>query len=419
MDRSNLPGVLASEAALPGRSDLIDAIRAVALLGVIVMNTAAVTMVIAADRVMATATPLDYAAGLTAGLVFQGKARACFAFLFGMGFGILLDRAGQAGRGFSGYYARRMAALFAFGLINQAFLFWGDILAHYALIGLLLMLVRACKDRTLLWAGGALILVPPVVIAALPLLLGHPIAALASGPEAASAYGRAALPIYTEGSYLEVVQHNLGRQLHAYAYDTAHRLEYDLSLLGLFILGLLAARRRLLLEVDRHRSLLRRVAGWCVPFGLLFSMLYLTRPFRLPLGRVMEAAAEAAFFGPSLLALGLVALIALSLSRRGALLRACLAPVGRMALTNYLASGAIASWITYGYGLAQLGRLNLAALVLLGIGIFLGLALFSHAWLATFRLGPAEWLWRSLSHARRQHLLRPRPAPSLADAPAG
>lgn len=400
-----------AEVPRPSRSEAIDTIRAVALLGVIVMNTMAVTMVIAADRVMAGADALDMAVAGAAALIFQGKARACFAFLFGLGFGILLSRPCPAGRGFAPFYARRLAALFVFGIVNQAFLFWGDILAHYAVIGAALMLVREWRDRALLWTGGALIVLPPIVLAALPFALGHPLPNLTGAAEKASAYARAALPIYSDGSYLEAVRHNLGRQPHAYLYDTAHRVEYDLSLLGLFMLGYLAARTRLLLDVDRHRPVLNRIVRWCLPVGIVLSGLYLVRPFGIPLGPVVDALAGAAFSGPSILALALVALGAMWFPSGGLRLRRWLAPAGRMALTNYLASGGIATFVTYGYGLGWLDRLDMVRLVLLGASVFVGLALFSHAWLGVFRLGPAEWVWRSISHARLQPLFRPHPGP--------
>lgn len=60
------------------RSPLIDSIRAIALLGVIVMNIGAMVMRFIGNEVMAAAGPLDLGAMLVDLLLFQGKARSAF-----------------------------------------------------------------------------------------------------------------------------------------------------------------------------------------------------------------------------------------------------------------------------------------------------------------------------------------------------
>lgn len=388
------------------RLGALDTIRALALFGVIVMNTIAVTMVIAADRVMASASSFDMAIGLADFVLLQGKARACFALLFGIGFGLSLARLPDGSPRFPASYRRRLAALFVFGMANQAFLFWGDILAHYAVLGAALPLARGWRDRTLLWAGGVLIVLPPLVFGLATLMLGAPLPNLAGVPEQSAAYVRDSAAIYAQGSYGEAVLRNLAFQPRAYLYDSFHRLEYDLSLLGLFLLGYLAARIGLAEGLSDLRLKLRQIALWCLPVGAAISFVHLIKPLQLTSDPVLQAAAIAAFSGPSILALGLVAIAFLWLGQGSGTVARWLAPAGRMALTCYLAAGGIASWVTYGFGLGLLGRMNLAALTGLGIAIYVGLVLFSHAWLRRFRLGPAEWLLRSITYGRWQRLRR-------------
>lgn len=407
MSRSRPRASLAQHRSHPGeRLATLDAIRALALFGVIVMNTLAVTMVIAADRVMASASSFDMAVGLADFVLLQGKARACFALLFGIGFGLLLARLPEGSARLPASYHRRLAALFAFGMANQAFLFWGDILAHYAVLGAALPLARDWRDRTLLWTGGGLIVLPPAVFGVATLIIGGPLPNLAGVPEQSAAYLRDSAAIYAQGSYGEVILRNLAFQPRAYLYDSVHRLEYDLSLLGLFLLGCLAARAGLVDGAGDPGPKLRRIALWCVPAGAAISLVHLIKPLQLTSDPVLLAAAWAAFSGPSILALGLVALARLWLGQGDGAIARWLAPAGRMALTCYLAAGGIASWVTYGFGLGLLGRMNLAALTGLGIAIYVALVLFSHAWLRRFRLGPAEWLLRSATHGRWQRLRR-------------
>ena len=73
--------------------------------------------------------------GIDPGLANTGFGVVVAAFLFGVGFGVMLLRAQRQGDGFGAFYVRRMGALLAFGIINQLFLFWGDILVLYAVLG--------------------------------------------------------------------------------------------------------------------------------------------------------------------------------------------------------------------------------------------------------------------------------------------
>ena len=82
----------------------------------------------------------------------------------------------------------------------------------------------------------------------------------------------------------------------------------------------------------------------------------------------------------------------------------CLAPVGRMALTNYLLHSVSFIVLFYGIGLGLLGRAGSAVCVLLSVAIFAVQIGFSAWWLNRFRFGPVEWLWRSLTYGKLQPL---------------
>ena len=153
----------------------IDSLRGLALLGVIVMNIGSMVMMFNARQVFAAAGGLDIGIAAADLLFMLGKARSCFAFLFGAGFAILLTRAEAKGADFRGFYLRRLGALLLFGLVNQIFLFWGDILVTYALLGFLLMLCRGWSNATLLKVGLALTIAPPLVDGLAQAMFGHPI----------------------------------------------------------------------------------------------------------------------------------------------------------------------------------------------------------------------------------------------------
>lgn len=76
------------------------------------------------------------------------------------------------------------------------------------------------------------------------------------------------------------------------------------------------------------------------------------------------------------------------------------AAAGRMAFSNYLGTSLVMTAFFYGWGLGLFGRfgpLTQWAFVLLGWGLMLG---WSAPWLARWRRGPLEWVWRMATERR-------------------
>jgi uncharacterized protein len=386
------------------RIELIDALRAVALLGVILMNVGGMAMRFVGKDLMMNATTLDLALVASDTILVMGKARSCFAFLFGLGFGILLFRAGAERGDFKRYFTRRMLALLAFGVVNQVFLFWGDILMAYALLGLVLMAIRHLSAKSFLQGGLSLILLPPLVLAFAEWLYGGVLPGLIAAD--AKIETARAITALTSRDYLDAVAFNATQNLLRHGTQAAHMIVYELNVLGLFMLGVWSVRSGLVHQLATKRRLLKRVmvAGLMIglPLNIVNALPFLGINTEGLLGVVVTASYPAI----ALLAFGYIAALTLAFGREGNRAVHMLAPAGRMALTNYLASGAIGGWIFYGYGLGLLREVSVVDLNLIGVGIFIGLAIFSHLWLLMFRYGPVEWLWRSLSHGRWQPMSR-------------
>ena len=88
----------------------------------------------------------------------------------------------------------------------------------------------------------------------------------------------------------------------------------------------------------------------------------------------------------------------------GSQLMRWVAPLGRMAFTNYVVQSVILGWIFYGYGLGFFGRMSAANCFVVVVLIYAAQIVFSIWWLRRFRFGPLEWLWRSLMYGHRQPL---------------
>jgi uncharacterized protein len=82
------------------------------------------------------------------------------------------------------------------------------------------------------------------------------------------------------------------------------------------------------------------------------------------------------------------------------------APVGQLALTNYLMQSLICVFIFMSYGLGLEATVGPAKLSLIALAIYTMQIIFSHVWIRYFRFGPMEWLWRSLTYKQWQPFRR-------------
>jgi uncharacterized protein len=81
-----------------------------------------------------------------------------------------------------------------------------------------------------------------------------------------------------------------------------------------------------------------------------------------------------------------------------------IAAVGRMAFTNYILQSLVFSFIFFGFGLGQFGKVGAAKALALGCAVYVSQAVASTIWLRYYRFGPLEWLWRTLMYGRPPRL---------------
>ncbi|RYZ44676.1 MAG: DUF418 domain-containing protein, partial [Myxococcaceae bacterium] len=169
-------------------------------------------------------------------------------------------------------------------------------------------------------------------------------------------------------------------------------------------------------DVPQHLRLFRRLLGWGLVAGVIGSgsglvlqqlmVKQVFTPETLPTW-VSFAMAPLRNLGDLGFAAVYVSGITL-LFQRATWQRALglLAPVGRMALTNYLSQAVISVLFFYGYGLGFITKLGPAACVAYCLAVFCVQVAWSHLWLSRFRFGPAEWVWRSLTYGKAQPMRR-------------
>jgi uncharacterized protein len=279
---------------------------------------------------------------------------------------------------------------------------------------MVLLLFRNASQRLLLTLGLVLILAPPLLAGLVEAVTGAPLPNLAGiAPADVEAGFTAMAPAYTTGDYWAFMAANLRYYAFHNAAETGYVVMYNLGVLGLFMLGLWSSREGLFEDIERHRPLLRRLVWIALPVGLAFSAIHATRRLGIPADGVFYGVVTAAYVGLPIMAFGYLSILALYISHKGRWLSTLLAPMGRMALTGYLASNAIGGFVWYAWGLNKIGDaawLTMAGMNLFSIAVFVALCVFSAVWLRYFRFGPAEWVWRSFTYGRLQPLQKRAPA---------
>lgn len=392
------------------REPVLDVLRGFALLGILVIN---ITVMRGADvyrllagQVLEPTHGLDRAVGAWSSWLFAGKFIASFALLFGVGAGLMAGRTLARGRSPRRLLARRYAWLLFLGLAHMALLFPGDILFVYGVTGLVLLAFLDLQPLSALrWGVG--------LVGSVALLVAVTAATSASDGQLVLPWstGRAeqAVEAFTAGSYLDVLEVQAWQALTF----QAGQLGAVPWLLGLFLLGFVAARAGVVTDLPAHRALLRRLAIVGLGVGLpLNAVLARLDPLPLVLGTsgvslgggwpVLIAVAQQV--GAPVLAVGYLAVIALASLRWGAWRP--LAAVGRMALTGYLLQSLLALLVFAGFD--QYDRLGVGGSVVVVMGIWLVLLVVCPLWLRRFQIGPAEWVWRSLTYGAIQPLRRAR-----------
>jgi uncharacterized protein len=335
-----------------------------------------------------------------------------FGFLFGLGFAIQLERARALGRSFVWIYVRRMSILLLIGAVHMVLLSDVDILVQYALTGLLLIPLQRLRASTLL----------ALTVGLLVLQIGEdPIRRMVDRARGSSVeeieaaaqrdadwiaeheveWARRGQPSAAAPTYRQDVM----RRWDLFVTTVRERVDprripFD-GIFFLFVCGLFVGRMRWFEQAERHRGAFARTAV----LGVVVSIvgLALMEAFENPPAALDALAFRMANLGPSLAYVAIITFLTTGGRAAGTRPLRVLAPVGRMALTNYLMQSLLVPWAFFPYGLA-LPEPSATGWLLLNLAFFFAVQVtFSHWWMSRYRLGPMEWVWRSLT------LLEPQP----------
>jgi uncharacterized protein len=212
--------------------------------------------------------------------------------------------------------------------------------------------------------------------------------------------GERDMEVFAHGTFLEIMEQRALNVVYTY---TSSIVVIPAVLMS-FLAGLYAVKRGILNNLEGHLPLFRRI---------LFLALVIGLPANVLLVISYELASESwawwfcalmvhSLAGPALMLAYVSAIVLLYQQEHWRRRFNFLAPVGRMALTNYLMQSLVCTTIFYSYGLGHYGQVGMGAGVSIATLVFLAQIPLSHWWLNRFQFGPVEWLWRSVTYRKLQ-----------------
>ena len=309
-----------------------------------------------------------------------------FAMLFGYGLNMQYEKAVANRSPFAPVAARRLGILLGFGLLHAFFIWYGDVLFTYAIMGFLIIALVRVPAKWLVSIAAVLYIVPTtffyLVTRFLPNMDGY------------SNIQEIELSIsaYALGTYGEIFTYRFFEWLF---FGLSSTFMGFFIVLPIIIMGVALSKWKV---VERANELRGRIAGVTVvtlALGIWIKALpHIGKP-------TTDVVMLQDTFGGIILAAGYVGLMLLiSTIPLFTTVFKPISKVGRMSLTTYITQSIVATLIFYAYGFGLYGKVDVQTGTLIAVGVFAIQVLFAELWLSKFRIGPLEWLWRKGTYGR-------------------
>ncbi|MCG2613727.1 DUF418 domain-containing protein [Terrimonas sp. NA20] len=401
------------------REQFMDVLRGIAILGIFIANLAGFSWY--TENPANTGPWLlpeqDHTMEFLHHMFIEGKFYSIFSLLFGWGIALQLKRAADKGVDAAPLVRRRLGWMLVLGAIHL--MLWpGDIVFFYALLGFILLWMRKLSNKAMIITGIILILSPIVLYAAksywvflnapagLMYETGGKVMYAISGKMLASDQDIAAY--LKQASWGEALQANTAGFFFRYGYlFFVSRIP---KVLGIFLIGYALGRSGFYNRIQQHKKVLYMIIATGVVIGLPANYLLarymsycMADYWQLNTKGLYQTIAYA--FGVAPLALAYVAALMLLFQNKAvAKLMSVVAPVGKMAFSNYLLQSVIGSVVFLGAGFNYIGEVGPFYYTIFGVLVFIGQIILSRLWLRYFNYGPIEYLWRSATYGKWQQM---------------
>lgn len=361
-------------------------------------------------------------------MFIEGKFYSIFSLLFGWGIALQFKRAEAKGINALPTVRRRLFFMLLLGALHL--LLWpGDIVFFYAALGFIVLPLRKFSNKTLLITGCLLVL-SPILLYWLKMtwpVLNYPADITI---KTAAKVESSLLTIKSEQDFVNIMKHDTSwfTQLKMNIVGFFYRYQYLFfvsripKVLGIFLIGYVVGRSDFYKNIFQHKKILYWVIGLGLVIGLpanYFLAYYMSNHmgdyWQLKTKGWYQTIAYALGVAP--LAMAYVGLFMLSFrSAAGKKILSVLAPVGKMAFSNYILQTLIGNFVFLGPGLGYFGEVGPVYYTIFGVLVFILQILLSTVWLKFFNYGPVEWLWRSATYKKWQPMRKKRgPAINSSD----
>lgn len=380
------------------RIDLLDVYRGFAVLGIFVVNIVIMNSTFLNQDEFAKqwTSDIDQLAERILQLFFYTKFFPIFSLLFGLGISMQALKLKRQDKKLSKFFARRMLGLFLIGVIHIVFIWSGDVLNLYALLGLLVTVFIAKPNKLILFLAGFFLLFPfydQVFSFFFELIHYNP------GSYLKDYTGADVNRIISEGSYFEGVKLRL--------------LEYMSNIpmlfgflapiaLSMFLVGVYLGKKKI------YSSLKPFIQQIAVPMLVITGLTNIYRViflFVLPQYEIYTNPDFRPYFIKLMVVsdvvMGLFYLWIIGWLWYHTKIRFLLKPlrhVGRMALTNYIMQSLIGLILFSSIGFSLYETMSPSETLITAIAVFCVQVIYSKIWLSYFKFGPLEWAWRCFTY---------------------
>jgi uncharacterized protein len=387
---------------------VLDAIRGFALLGIFIMNVPAFNTSLFQGFGGDPAWPgwWDVGTETVRDTLFSGKFNSMFSMLFAVGFTIQLERLqARVPDRATWIYLRRLFWLFVFGAIHACVFWAGDVLHMYAVLGVMLLLLRRLPDRAIV-ALIVLCLLYPAIMGTIQMA-----ATSQDDLQASMDLTRQAIAddnaAFGHGNFFDTARRSTESMIIYYAHpQSTGMIRGYVQFFTTVLIGLLLGRHRFFQNVASHLPLVRSVQWWALGIGLVSGIGFMAwrnfspNPWEPTVSRILASTGY------------VVCRIAIMMFYVATIIRAVcnerwrrrIAPItlaGRMPLTNYLLQTLIAITIFYHWGFNLWNKVGPALDLAIAVAIFFVIQVpLTGWWLSRFQVGPMEYLWRVLTYGR-------------------
>ena len=367
----------------------IDALRGFSLLGILLMNILTFAYPYQIINPFEFFQHQDGAWFKISSLFIIASFYPIFAFLFGYGLSIMYQNSLDKGLNYYPMITRRLLFLLLLGIIHGVFIFYGDILSTYALLGLIAIIFVRLKPQFTLVALS-------IGIGIFVLLYLLPMILLKDVTQIESFVGLQELErvnnILSSADYVSII----GFNLKYFGMNIANAiLVGPFSILPIMLFGIYAHQINWFNKIKQHKNLYMVIGVVVLILGLAIKMIQIVLE-----GSVTSQLMSQMIGGPIVALSYIMFFVILCEDQTARKILTPLQSIGKLSLTTYIMQSVICIIIFYGVGFNFYGKLPVLTIYIIGIVIYCVQLIVSYLYLLRFKQGPLEKLWRKVTYLK-------------------